>query len=212
MYRNHILRTGAFFFALGVLGSAGWAKSLKLVVFGDSLTAGYQLAPGEAFPDQLELALKEKGYQVEVTNASVSGDTTSGGLSRLDWSVGSDADAVIVELGANDMLRGLPPETTKSNISQIVRRLKEKGADVLLTGMMAQRNLGEAYAAQFDGLFKGVADEEGVLFYPFFLKGIALQPDLNQADGMHPNAKGVSVLVDNMLPIVETLLDQAKAE
>ncbi|MBD8892130.1 arylesterase [Roseibium litorale] len=187
------------------------ADPLKLVVLGDSLSAGYLLGAGEGFPEQLQQALKEKGYDVEVVNAGVSGDTSSGGLSRLDWSVGPDADAVIVELGANDMLRAIPPEKTRENIGTIVSRLKERGVAVLIAGMMAQRNLGDDYAEAFDRIFPEVAKAHDALLYPFFLEGIALDPSLNLADGMHPNAEGVSVMVRNMLPIVETLLKQASA-
>lgn len=187
------------------------ADPLKLVVLGDSLSAGYQLGAGEGFPEQLQKALREKGYDVDVVNAGVSGDTSSGGLSRLDWSVGPDADAVIVELGANDMLRAIPPEKTRENIDTIVSRLKERGVAVLIAGMMAQRNLGDDYAEAFDRIFPEVAKAHDALLYPFFLEGVALDPSLNLADGMHPNAEGVSVMVRNMLPIVETLLKQAAA-
>lgn len=185
------------------------AETLKLVVLGDSLSAGYQLDAGDSFPSQLSRALLERGHDITVVNAGVSGDTTSGGLSRLDWSVEADADAVIVELGANDMLRGIPPETTQANLEAIVTRLQERGIKVLLAGMMAQRNLGDDFAAKFDPIFKDIAEKHDTLFYPFFLEGVALNPDLNLSDGMHPNAQGVSVIVGNMLPTVETLLSQA---
>ena len=191
------------------LATPALAEPLKLVVLGDSLSAGYQLAAGEGFPEQLQKALTEKGYDVEVVNAGVSGDTSSGGLARLDWSVGPDADAVIVELGANDMLRAIPPQKTRENIDAIVSRLKERGVAVLVAGMMAQRNLGEEYGAAFDPIFPDVAKAHGALLYPFFLEGVALDPALNLSDGMHPNAEGVSVMVRNMLPLVETLLKQA---
>lgn len=194
-----------------VLASPARAETLKLIVFGDSLTAGYQLAPDEAYPAQLERALRARGHNVSVVNASVSGDTTSGGLSRLDWSVGEGGDAVIVELGANDMLRGLPPETTRSNLQAIVQQLKAKGMEVLVAGMQAQRNLGEDYAAAYDPIFGEIARQEGALFYPFFLEGVALDPALNLPDGMHPTGEGVSVIVEAMLPLVESLLERAAA-
>ncbi|WP_417687565.1 arylesterase [Roseibium sp.] len=199
----------AFCFSALISGVSAKADSLKLVVLGDSLSAGYQLPPEEAFPNQLQAALTERGHDVEVVNAGVSGDTSSGGLSRLDWSVGPDVKAVIVELGANDMLRGIPPEKTRENIEAIVSRLTERGVAVLVAGMMAQRNLGEDYAAEFDPIYPEVAAAHGALHYPFFLEGVALDPDLNLADGMHPNGQGVSVIVANMLPLVEQLLERA---
>ncbi|WP_420415651.1 arylesterase [Roseibium sp.] len=194
-----------------VFVAAGTAKAadLKLVVLGDSLSAGYQLSAGDGFPEQLQRALDQRGHSVEVVNAGVSGDTSSGGLSRLDWSVGDDTDAVIVELGANDALRGIQPEVTRKNIQDIVTRLKDKKIAVLLAGMLAPRNLGDAYAQAFDSIYPDVSKEQGALLYPFFLDGVALNPDLNLADGMHPNVKGVAVIVENILPMVEELLLEA---
>jgi len=182
---------------------------LKLVVLGDSLSAGYQLAPQDAFPAKLQVALAERGHDVEVINAGVSGDTSSGGLSRLDWSVGPDVGAVVLELGANDALRGLPPETTRDNLNEIVRRLSERGVDVLIAGMLAPRNLGDEYAAAFDPIFADIAKTHDSLLYPFFLEGVAMNPDLNLADGMHPTGAGVSVIVENVLPKVEELIARA---
>ncbi|MEJ8476384.1 arylesterase [Roseibium algae] len=208
--RSKLYQFSVYFFLIFPFSlSAYAADGLKLVVLGDSLSAGYQLAPGGSFPSQLQNALTEGGYDVEVVNAGVSGDTSSGGLSRLDWSVGPDVDAVIVELGANDMLRGISPELTRKNISEIATRLKERGVEMLITGMIAQSNLGEDYSAAFDPIFAEVATENEALFYPFFLEGVALKPELNLADGMHPNAEGVSVIVQNMLPKVEELLERA---
>ncbi|WP_150495193.1 arylesterase [Roseibium aquae] len=182
---------------------------LTLVVFGDSLVAGYQLAPDEAFPAQLEQALQARGHNVKVINAGVSGDTSSAGLSRLDWSIGPDADAVLLELGANDALRGIPPANTRQNIDEMVRRLSERGVPVLVAGMLAPPNLGPEYAEDFNPIFQYVAEKYGALLYPFFLEGVALDPDLNLDDGMHPNARGVSVIVGNVLPSVEELLARA---
>lgn len=190
-------------------GISARADTLQLVVVGDSLTAGYQLAPEKAFPVQLQNALTERGHDVAVINASVSGDTSSGGLSRLDWSVGPEADAVILELGANDALRGIPPARTRDNIDAMVRRLTERGLPVLVAGMLAPRNLGEEYAAEFDPIFSEVSSTYGATLYPFFLEGVALDPALNLPDGMHPNGDGVSVIVQNMLPTVEQLLARA---
>jgi acyl-CoA thioesterase-1 len=192
------------------IGSPARSADLKLVVLGDSLSAGYQLPAGDGFPEQLQKALDGRGRSVEVVNAGVSGDTSSGGLSRLDWSVGPDVDAVIVELGANDALRGIAPELTRGNIDEITRRLRARGVEVLLAGMLAPRNLGPDYADGFDPIYADVARAHDALLYPFFLEGVALDPDLNLADGMHPNAKGVQVIVENILPEVEALLDRAR--
>jgi len=189
--------------------AAASAEPLKLVVLGDSLSAGYLLPPDEAFPTQLQAALEKNGHEVEVVNAGVSGDTTADGLARLDWSVGPDAKAVIVELGANDALRGLPPETTRENLNEIVARLTERDVKVLVAGMLAPRNLGEDYAARFDPIFADVAGSHGAMLYPFFLEGVAMKPDLNLADGMHPTGEGVSIIVQNMLPAVEDLIEKA---
>lgn len=197
------------FLIFGVADAGHAAEPLKLVVLGDSLSAGYLLPPDQSFPSQLQVALAGRGHQVEVVNAGVSGDTSTGGLARLDWSVGPDADAVIVELGANDMLRGITPDLTRQNLDKITSSLKARGVAVLIAGMMAQRNLGEDYAAQFDPIYEDVASEYNALFYPFFLKGVALNPDLNLADGMHPTGEGVSVIVQNMIPKVEELLKRA---
>lgn len=209
-------RVNRFLFVLGVFllaafPGAAQAADLKLVVLGDSLSAGYQLAPEDAFPEQLQKALDEMGHSVEVVNAGVSGDTTSGGLSRLDWSVGADTDAVIVELGANDALRGISPEITRKNIEEITRRLRERGVEVLLAGMLAPRNLGPEYADAFDPIYADVANAHDALLYPFFLEGVALDQDLNLSDGMHPNAAGVAVIVENILPKVTELLAKTKS-
>ncbi|POF32672.1 arylesterase [Roseibium marinum] len=196
------------FFLLPV---AAQSADLKLVVLGDSLSAGYQLAPEEGFPEQLQRELDARGHSVEVVNAGVSGDTTSGGLSRLDWSVGPDTDAVIVELGANDALRGISPEITRKNLEEITRRLKDRGIEVLLAGMLAPRNLGPEYADAFDPIYADIAITQHTLLYPFFLDGVALDPDLNLSDGMHPNADGVAVIVENILLKVEELLAKAQS-
>jgi acyl-CoA thioesterase-1 len=196
---------------LSFLPVTAQAADLKLVVLGDSLSAGYQLSAGEGFTDQLQKALDAKGLSVDVINAGVSGDTSSGGLSRLDWSVGPDTNAVILELGANDALRGISPELTRKNIDEIVRRLTDRGIAVLVAGMMAPRNLGPEYADAFDPIYSDVAKAHDALFYPFFLEGVALNPDLNLSDGMHPNAKGVEIIVQNILPKVEELLAKAQS-
>lgn len=187
------------------------AEPIRLVVLGDSLTAGYGLPPGAGFPAKLEAALKKRGRDVTVIDAGVSGDTTAGGLSRLDWSVGTDAQAVIVELGGNDMLRGTDPARTAENLNQIVARLTDRGLPVLVAGMRAPRNLGEAYGDAFDALFPAIADRHGALFYPFFLEGVAADPALNLPDGIHPNEAGVAIIVERILPAVEQLLDRVGA-
>lgn len=190
--------------------SASGGEPMEIVVLGDSLSAGYLLAPNEAFPAQLERELKQKGHNISVINAGVSGDTSSGGLARLDWSVPPTADAVIVELGANDALRGIDPAATRSNIDTIVARLTERGVKVLVAGMLAPRNLGEDYAAKFDPIFSDTASAHGALLYPFFLDGVAMKPELNLSDGMHPTGEGVSVIVKGMLPLVEELIGRVR--
>ncbi|MDI4664452.1 arylesterase [Xanthobacter autotrophicus] len=186
-------------------------RPVRIVAFGDSLTAGYGLPASAAFPARLEAALKAKGLDVRVENAGVSGETSSQGLARLDWSIGAGADAVIVELGANDMLRGLPPETTRKALAEIVQRLKARGITVLLAGMRAAPNLGKPYQDAFDRIFPELAAAHGVLLYPFFLDGVAGQSALIQPDGLHPNAEGVQRIVTGILPKAEELVAQAQA-
>ena len=188
------------------LAPAAIADTYRIVGFGDSLMAGYQLSPGESFPEKLEAALKAKGHDVVIANAGVSGDTSSGGLARLDWSVPDDTDLVILELGANDMLRGISPEITARNLEEMVARLKERGIDILLAGMVAAPNLGAAYGDAFNGIYKRLAEEHGLQLYPFFLDGVAAQAGLLLADGMHPNAQGVDRMVEGVLPMVEAKL------
>jgi len=183
-----------------------------IVALGDSLTAGYGLPPGQGFAEQLHDALRARGHDVKVIDAGVSGDTSRGGLARLDWSVPENADAVIVELGANDALRGLDPSITRQAISDIVKRLKARGQAVLLAGMKAPPNLGDEYAAEFDAIYRDLAAAEEVLLYPFFLEGVAADPALNQADGIHPSADGVARIVEKILPSVEALIAQTSAE
>jgi acyl-CoA thioesterase I len=182
------------------------ARTLKLVALGDSLTAGYGVPAGEAFPDQLEAALKAKGFDVAVVNAGVSGDTADDGLARYDWAVPPDADALIVELGANDMLRGLAPERTKTTLATILDRAKAAHLPTLLAGMRAAPNLGAEYDRAFDAIYPALAQQDGAILYPFFLDGVAGDPKLNQPDGLHPTAKGVAVIVRRILPSVEELL------
>ena len=187
------------------------AAPLRIVVLGDSLAAGLQLKASDAFPAQLERALKARGHHVEVVNAGVSGDTTAAGLERLRWAVPEGTDAVIVELGANDALRGLDPARAKANLDSIIAAVKAGGAEVLVAGMLAPRNLGPDYARSFDAIYPALAAKHGTLLYPFFLEGVALDAQLNLADGMHPNPKGVAEITRRILPVVEELIARARA-
>jgi acyl-CoA thioesterase-1 len=187
-------------------------RTVRIVAIGDSLTAGYELAPADAFPAQLEHELKARGYAVEVINAGVSGDTTAAALERLSWAIPEGSDAVIVELGANDALRGLNPSNAEANLDLLITTLKTAGMEVLLAGMKAPRNFGASYASEFDAIFPHLATRHGVILYPFFLDGIAFKPNLSLADGLHPNAEGVSVIVQNILPSVEALIARVKAK
>ncbi|WP_441985173.1 arylesterase [Microvirga sp. 2YAF29] len=183
-------------------------EPLKLVALGDSLSAGYNLPQEAAFPTVLEKALRAKGYKVEVANAGVSGDTASAGLDRLDWSVPDGTDGVIVELGANDMLRGLDPTVTRQAIETIVERLKSRNILVMLAGMYASRNLGPDYIAKFDPIYSDIAKKHDLVLYPFFLDGVAGDRSLNLPDGLHPTAKGVETIVERILPSVESFLSR----
>ena len=186
--------------------AAGHAAPAVILAFGDSLTAGYGLALAESFPSRLEAALREAGVEARVINAGVSGDTTAAGLRRIDWALGENPALVILELGANDGLRGLDPDQTRANLDAILNRIAAKGARVLLTGMRAPRNLGPEYAARFDAMFPALAAKHDIAFYPFFLEGVAMDPALNQPDGIHPNPAGVDVIVRSILPHVRRAL------
>ena len=184
---------------------------VRIVALGDSLTAGLGLPAQNAFPAKLQAALKAKGIAANVVNAGVSGDTASAGLERLDWSVPDGADGVIVELGANDALRGLDPRLTQKALAAILDKLAARHIPVLLAGMKAPRNLGSDYTARFDAIYPALASTHPVVFYPFFLEGVATDPHLNQGDGLHPNAAGVDVIVARILPQVEELIARAQA-
>jgi len=188
----------------------GAEHPIRLVVLGDSLSAGYGLPAAAAFPSALERALRARGHKVEIANAGVSGDTATAGLDRLDWSVPDGTDGVIVELGANDMLRGLDPAIPRKAIEEIVARLKARNIPVMLAGMMAARNLGPDYVRRFDSLYPDVAQKYGLVLYPFFLDGIAGDRALNLPDGLHPTARGVEVIVERILPTVEAFLSRLK--
>ena len=186
----------------------------RLLLLGDSLVAGYGLPRADAFPAQLSAALKAQGFSVTIVEAGVSGDTTAGGLARLPWVLGSapaeQPDAVLVELGGNDALRGFDPQTTEANLDRLLAILGERGIPALLAGMRAPPNLGADYVGAFDSIFPRLAKEHNVMFYPFFLDGVAGNAALNQADGIHPNASGVKVIVERILPAVRLLLNSVK--
>jgi acyl-CoA thioesterase I len=203
------VQAAAFAAVLATAPHVAAAHTLRLAALGDSLTAGYGLAPGKAFPDRLEAALRAKGWDVKVINAGVSGDTAAAALARYDWSVPKDADALIVELGGNDMLRGMKPGATKTTLAAILDKARAAHLPVLLAGMRAAPNLGGEYAAQFSPIYSALAKEYDVSLYPFFLDGVAGDPKLDQPDGLHPNAQGVEIIVQKILPSVETLLKQA---
>jgi acyl-CoA thioesterase-1 len=183
------------------------AEPVSIAVLGDSIAAGYGLPAAQAFPACLEVALKAKGRDVKVINAGVSGDTTAGGLARLDWTLADKPDLVIVELGGNDALRGLDPKSSEANLDAILAKLKSGGAKILLTGMLAPPNYGRDYGDAFNAIYARLAAKHGVPLYPFILDGVVAEAELNQADGIHPNAKGVEVLVERILPYVEKALD-----
>jgi acyl-CoA thioesterase-1 len=187
--------------------SASAAAQVPLILdLGDSLTAGYGLMPEEAFPARLQAWLQRRGIAARIVNAGVSGDTTAGGLARLDWALADKPDLVILALGANDALRGIDPATVRNNLDKMIRKIDAAGAKVLLLGMLAPPNWGEAYEHAFDRIFPDLARAHQATLYPFFLEGVAMNPDLNQPDGLHPNERGVAVLVDRIGPVVAGLL------
>lgn len=202
----------AAYLSVTVFPAQAQDRPVKLVVFGDSLSAGLGLSGADAFPAKLARALKAKGVAVEIANAGVSGDTASGGLARLDWSVPEGTEGAIVEFGANDALRGVDPKITRAALDKILRRLRDRGIEVLLAGMLAPRNLGNAYTRAFDPIFPELAAAHGALLYPFFLDGVATEAKLNQRDGVHPNAAGVDMIVQRILPKVEELVTRVRAK
>lgn len=197
---------GAFFFAT----AAGAQPPVKIVAFGDSLTAGYGLLQRDSYPSKLEAVLRTKGYNVTIANAGVSGDTTAQALSRLDWSVPQGTQAVILEFGANDMFRGVPPATIKRNLEAMIQKLKARHIEVMLAGMYATRNLGKEYYSAFDAIYRDLAQKYGLVLMPFFLEGIAGIQSLNQPDGIHPTAAGVDIIVKKSLPSVEALIHRVQ--
>ena len=187
------------------------AAPTRIAILGDSLAAGYGVKPAEAIPARLQAALKQEGRNVEILNHGVSGDTSAGGLDRIDWMMADKPDIVMVELGGNDALRAIDPAATERNLDAIVAKLKGAKVTVWLVGMLAPRNLGPQYAQSFDGIYKRIADKHGLPLYPFILEGVAQDPALNQADGIHPNPKGVDVVVKNLLPFVNSNLEDYAA-
>jgi len=203
-----------FFFCAALFVPPGWsakADPIRIVAFGDSLTAGLGLAPQDAFPSKLAIALRANGYDVSIANAGVSGDTTTAALARLDWSVPAGTQAVILEFGANDAFRGVIPSIVSQNLDEIILRLKARNVEVLLAGMYAPRNLGKDYYTAFDAVYPALAKKYGLLFVPFFLKDVAGIAALNQPDGVHPTAEGVDVVVKTMLPSTEELIQRVRS-
>ncbi|HEX5454397.1 MAG TPA: arylesterase [Stellaceae bacterium] len=187
------------------------ARVPEILAFGDSLTAGYGLPQSQSFPAQLQAALAKEGIEARVVDAGVSGDTTGDGLARLDWALAQKPDLVILELGANDMLRGIDPKIVRTNLEAMLKKIKASGAKVLLAGMLSVPNWGPGYRQEFDRLYPELAKEYGVMLYPFFLKGVAMDPALNQLDGKHPNARGVAAIVDGIVPDVARLIGGEKS-
>nr|WP_310525299.1 arylesterase [Polymorphobacter sp.] len=196
---------------MGLFSVSQAAIAKTIVAFGDSLTAGYQLRPGEGFAPQLQAALKAKGRDVTVVNAGVSGDTTAQGKARLNWVLAgmkTKPDVVILELGANDMLRGQPPAAAKANLEAMITAFQAKGVRVILAGMQAQPNLGAKYVKEFNAIYPALAKSRAIAFYPFFMDGVAAVPGMQLGDGLHPTPKGVKIIVAKMLPTVERELDR----
>jgi len=207
-----MLKLSAVLTLLFLMINPAAAQTVTLLALGDSLTAGYGLQPSDAFPVKLEAALQARGHDVKVINGGIAGDTALDGASRVDWALSEEVDAVIVEFGANDALRGLPVPQAEQALDQLLGKLADRKLPVLLAGMRAPPNLGPEYQAAFDGMYARLAEKHGSLLYPFFLDGVAAEAKLNQADGMHPNPAGVDIIVSRILPSVERLLEQAAAK
>ena len=185
----------------------GFARTPELLAFGDSLTAGLGLPASQAFPARLEARLREQGIDVHIVNAGVSGDTTTDGLARIDWSLAGKPDFVILALGANDALRGIDPKIVRANLGKMIDKIQASGAKLLLLGMLAPANWGAEYEHEFDRIYPELAKAHGVPLYPFFLDGVAMDPSLNQPDGLHPNEHGVAILVDRIAPLVAKMIE-----
>lgn len=211
-FKAQLLHFAVILLALAAGPRIAAAEPLQLVGLGDSLMAGYQLPQEDALPAQLQRQLAAKGHDVVIANAGVSGDTTAGGLSRVDWSVPEGTDGVILELGANDALRGIPPEQTEKNLDQIIARLKERNVPVLLVGMLAPPNMGEDYGRKFNGIYPRLAEKYGLPLYPFVLEGVITDRALLLEDGMHPNTKGLQIMAERMLPLTESWVAGIKGQ
>ena len=213
MFRNNFhkfLIVCAFIVGSCFIAVTSHARELKLLAFGDSLIAGYGLPKKDGFSDQLEAVFNEAGTRLKVINAGVSGDTSAGGLSRIDWALGANPDAILLELGANDSLRGIDPAITKMNLQKLLTKLEKTGMPILFAGMVAPPNMGKEYGLEFERVYLELAETNDVIFYPFFLEGVAGVPELNQEDGIHPNKEGVSKIVKKIAPFVTDLLKRVK--
>lgn len=190
---------------------AGAAEKVRILAFGDSLTAGYGLAPEDSFPARLQARLVSTGIGADIINGGVSGDTTAGGLARLDWALADKPDFVILELGANDALRGIDPKVTRANLDKMLAKIKASGAGILLIGMYSPPNWGRDYQEEFNAIYPELARKYDVPLYPFFLDGVAMKTELNQADGMHPNPRGVEIMAERVAPLVKKMIEEAKS-
>ncbi len=197
---------------LFALAMPSFARTPEILAFGDSLTAGLGLPASEAFPARLAARLKDDGIDVKMVNAGVSGDTTTDGLARLDWALADKPDFVILALGANDMLRGIDPKIARANLDKMIDKVQASGAKLLLLGMHAEANWGAPYQHEFDAIYPELAKAHNVPLYPFFLDGVAMNPELNQADGMHPNERGVAIMVDRIAPLVAKMIRGVAAD
>jgi acyl-CoA thioesterase I len=211
-FKAQLLHFAVILLGLAVGPRIAAAEPLQLVGFGDSLMAGYQLPQEDALPAQLQRQLVAQGHDVVISNAGVSGDTTSGGLSRVDWSVPEGTDGVILELGANDALRGIPPEQTENNLDQIITRLKARNIPVLLVGMLAPPNMGGDYGKRFNAIYPRLAEKHGLPLYPFVLEGVITDRSLLLEDGMHPNTKGLQIMAERLAPLAASWVEGIKGQ
>ena len=210
LFKRLIVAAGALFLLPGLIATAAAADNLMIVAFGDSLTAGYGLAPDDVFSVRLEQALRARGIPAQVINAGLSGDTTAGGLSRIEWSLGNKPDLVILQLGGNDALRGMEPAVTRANLDAILGKITARGVAVVLAGMYAPPNMGDAYVREFNAIYPDLAKAHDVPLYPFFLEGVAAKQELNQNDGIHPNRRGVDVIVAQFAPVLAAIIRSTK--
>ena len=201
-----IVAMALFNAALLLTPMPGLARTPEVLAFGDSLTAGLGLSASEAFPARLAARLKDEGIDIRMVNAGVSGDTTTDGLARLDWALADKPDFVILALGANDAMRGIDPKIVRANLDKMIDKIQASGAKLLLLGMLAPANWGAQYEHEFDRIYPELAKAHDVPLYPFFLDGVAMNPALNQPDGIHPNQRGVAIMVDHIAPLVAKMI------